>query len=103
MSDWDIVTEAEPWKVPSPAEAKVRPPTTAFRPSRSFTTAFPVLTQLLGRARCSEVILPSGPHLLFAWGTREHGVQAWLSPATSAVVPEAAAPDHRILLQCFGG
>jgi hypothetical protein len=103
MNDWQIVTEAEPWLVGSPGEATVRPLDSVFRPTRPFRFAFPRLTELLSRARRSEVMLATGPHLLFAWDAPEHEVRAWLSPAAPAVVPETAAPDHRILLHCFGG
>jgi hypothetical protein len=103
MNDWQVVTKAEPWLVRSTDEATVRPLGKAFLPTRPFGSAFPRLAELLGRARRSEVILPSGPHILFAWGEAEHDVRVWLSPAAPAIVPEAAAPDHRILLACFGG
>jgi len=103
MNDWQRVTEAEPWLIPSPGEAMVRAPRAEFRPSREFHSTFPRLTELLRRARRTEVILSGGPHVLFAWGDAEHGIRAWLSPAVPAIVPEAAAPDHRMLLGCFGG
>jgi hypothetical protein len=103
MNDWQLVIEAEPWLVRAPGEATVRPLATGFRPTRAFAAAFPRLTELLGRARRSEVILPHGPHMLFAWGGAGQPVRAWLSPAPPAVVPAGAAPDHRILLGCFGG
>ena len=103
MNDWQVVTQAEPWKVRSPGEAAVRQLDSVFRPTQQFASAFPRLSRLLGRARQSEVILPRGPHVLFAWGKAEPEVRAWLSPAAPPIVPEAAAPDHRILLGCFGG
>jgi hypothetical protein len=102
MDDWEIGTDAEPWRVRS-REAAVHLLGEAFRPTEPFLAAFPVLSELLGCARRSEVILQSGPHVLFAWGEAEHEVSGWLSPAPPAVVPEAAAPDHRIMPASFGG
>src|SRR5262245_30854138 len=100
MNDWKWVIESEPWLVPSPGEATVRPAQTEFRPSREFQSTFPRMTELLSRARRSEITLPGGSHVLFAWGDTEHEIRAWLSPAVPPVVPEAAAPDHRNLLGC---
>jgi hypothetical protein len=103
MNDWEAVTCAQPWRVPEGGDAPVRRVRGAFRPAAGFRTAFPRLTELLRRARRSEVTLPEGPHVLFAWGDLATGVRAWLSPAPPGIVPEAAAPDHRILLGHLGG
>src|SRR4051794_4560662 len=64
---------------------------------------YPQLTALLVRARQTAVNLPSGRHLLFAWGDPDTGVRAWLCPTAPEVVPTNAAPDHQVLLGCFGG
>ena len=103
MNDWQIVTEADPWLIPSAAGATVCPAGRSFDPTRQFEAAFPLLTELLGSARQWEVILPSGTHSLFAWGEQASGVRAWLSPGSPPAVPDRAAPDHRLLLECFGG
>jgi hypothetical protein len=103
MNDWQAVTEAEPWLVPSSEKASVRDLKRAFHPTREFESAFPRLTELLGRARQSEVVLPGGSHVLYAWGKTGHQISAWLSPDPPATVPDGAAPGHQILLQCFGG
>lgn len=103
MDDWQIVTEAEPWVVGDAAAATVGKPERPFRPTRPFKAAFPQLTALLARARRSAVILPTGHHTLFAWGEPPSGVRAWLCPTAPDAVPRGAAPDHRVLLKCFGG
>src|SRR5262245_27082597 len=103
MNDWQIVTRAEPWLIPSSGKARVRPAGQSFTPTRRFEAAFPLLAELLSNARQCEVILPSGTHLLFAWGERDPGLRAWLSPDPPGVGPDKAAPDHRILFECFGG
>lgn len=103
MDDWRIVTEAEPWLVGEAKAVAVGPPDRPFRPSRQFAAIFPRLAALLGRARETGVGLPSGRHTLFAWGEEDSRVRAWLCPLAPEVVPAGAAPDHQILLGCFGG
>jgi hypothetical protein len=103
MNDWQAVTEAEPWLVPSSEKASVRDLKGEFHPTPEFESAFPRLTELLRRARRSEVILPSANYVLYAWDNTGHQISAWLSPAPPATVPDGAALDHQILLRCFGG
>src|SRR5262249_52512728 len=103
MDDWWIVTEAEPWLVCDANAATVGPTDRPFRSTRQFAAMFPQLATLLGRARQTAVGLPSGRHTLFAWGEADSGVRAWLCPMAPDVVPTSAAPDHRVLLGCFGG
>jgi hypothetical protein len=102
MNGWRVVTEAEPWLVGSADKSIAVPAHQSFSPTRQFETAFPLLTTLLSHARLWEVSLPKGTQLLFAWGGKAPNVRAWLSPLV-ATVPDKAAPDHQILLGCFGG
>jgi hypothetical protein len=103
MNDWQLVTEAEPWLVRSPETASVRPLDLPFEPNRQFRSRFPELNELLCRARMSEITLPKGTHLLFAWGDIDRGIRAWLSPVAPKIVSSKAAPDHQLMLECFGG
>lgn len=103
MNDWWIVTEAEPWLVGDANVATVGAPDQPFRATPHFAAAFPRLAALLVSARQTAVRLPSGRHTLFAWGETDSGVRAWLCPAVPESIPTGAAPDHRILLGCFGG
>lgn len=103
MDDWRIVTEAEPWLVGDASAATVGPPDRPFRPTRQFAATFPRLAALLGRARQTAVVLPSGHHTLFAWGEADSGVRAWLCSMAPEVIPAGAALDHRVLLGYFGG
>jgi hypothetical protein len=103
MDDWRIVTEAEPWKVGDADVAAVGAPYEPFRPTREFAATFPQLTDLLGRARLTEVRLPTGHYTLFAWGETNSDVRAWLCPVPPEAVSARAASDHLVLLECFGG
>lgn len=103
MNDWKAVTDAEPWKVADAEAATVSTQRQQFRPTTTFLAAFPQLSALLCCARRSEVRLPSGRHILFAWGDANAGIRAWLCPIPPEVIPSDAAPDHRLLLSCFGG
>jgi hypothetical protein len=103
MDDWRLVTEAQPWLVAARYAATVAELDETFRPTPQFRGAFPRLTALLSVARQSAVVLPTGHYKLFAWGGLDEGVRAWLSPAVSETVALRAAPDHRVLLECFGG
>jgi hypothetical protein len=103
VDDWRIVTDAEPWLIGDADAATARPTDRPFLPTRQFSAAFPQLAALLGHARQTKVGLPSGQHLLFAWGEPDSGVRAWLCPFAPEAVPTNAAPDHRVLLGCFGG
>jgi len=103
MIDWQIVTKAKPWVVGTADEAIVIPAHKPFSATRQFEAAFPLLTKLLQSSRQWEITRMGGTQLLFAWGDEDSGVRAWLSPGLPAVVPQMAAADHRILLECFGG
>lgn len=103
MNDWRTVTEAEPWLICDANAATVGVPDQPFRATPQFAAAFPRLTALLVSGRQTTVGLPSGQHTLFAWDEPDLGVRAWLCPAAPSVLPAGAAPDHRILLGCFGG
>jgi hypothetical protein len=103
MDDWRIVTEAEPWLVGEANAATVGLPDQLFQPTRQFTAVFPRLAVLLGCARQTAVSLPSRRHILFAWDAPVSGVRAWLCPVAPEAIPSGAAPDHQILLGCFGG
>jgi hypothetical protein len=103
MCDWQNVTEAEPWLVRDANAATVSVPSQPFRASLQFEAKFPRLAALLGSARQSAIQLPSGHHILFAWGEPDSGVRAWLCPIAPGEIPAGAAPDHQVLLECFGG
>jgi hypothetical protein len=103
MSDWRTVTEAEPWLVGDANEATVGVPDQPFSATPQFAAAFPRLAAMLVSARQTAICLPSGHHTLFAWGKPDSGVRAWLCPVAPTVVPAGAAPEHRILLGCYGG
>jgi hypothetical protein len=103
MDDWQSVTEAGPWKVAYAHLATVTRCGQPFRATRQFSKLFPNLAELLGRARQTHLTLPTGPHTLFAWGQPKSDVRAWLCPIPPEVVSRGAAPDHRLLLKCFGG
>jgi hypothetical protein len=103
MNDWQIVTKAEPWLANSPDTAVTVPASRPFNPTKQFDATFPSLTKLLLSARKWDVALAEGTQVLFAWGDKESGVRAWLSPAIPATVSSNAAPDHQVLLACFGG
>ncbi len=103
MNDWQIVTEAEPWEVADAHLAGAAQSVRPFLATRQFSKLFPNLSALLARARQTHLLLQTGPHTLFAWGQHESEVRAWLCPIPPKVVPRAAAPDHRLLLKCFGG
>lgn len=103
MDDWRTVTDAEPWLVSHATAATIQLASSAFRPPPLFEETFPKLAVLLSQARRTIVEMPSGRYTLFAWGTPQSGVRAWLCPLPPEPVPTRAATDHRILLAGIGG
>ncbi len=80
---------------------------TVFCPDDKFRMLYPIFTELLAKARVTELVGPDGPRLLYGWTAWTEDHLWWLSPppgyAGNAPVTKLFRPEHRLLLQHFGG
>jgi hypothetical protein len=80
---------------------------TVFCPDAEFRESFPCLTQLLSKARVTEVVGAEGPRLLFGWTAWTEDHLWWLSPppgyAGDTATSKLLSPEHQLLLRHFGG
>ena len=100
---WDAFADELSWFVRDRKRIDVSPLSQpgAWTPSARFSVLFPILSNLLGAAHTSTVVIDDDAFILFSWENGD-GVLSWL-----ARPPEPAAdglfPAHRTLLAEFGG
>jgi hypothetical protein len=72
--------------------------------STAFATSFPILNNLINKARVIDVKINSDTYKLFAWTTKEGYSCGWLckfeSPALNTI---EILPEHQLLLDNIGG
>jgi hypothetical protein len=86
--------------------AEVRPalPRGTWAPkSAGFSRLFPVLERLLSRAFLSEMKLRGKRYQLYSWEQPNGDVRGWLSPLSDNNPSLPIHPDHKVLLESFGG
>lgn len=79
------------------------PPGTWAPNSPDFSLLFPVLERLLRRAFVSELKLKGKPYHLYSWKPPRGEIRGWLSPLPTQSPLSPVHPDHRVLLNSFGG
>lgn len=81
---------------------EARPPGSWHPESAEFTTLFPALAKLLGKASVSSVEMDGKQHQLFTWQQSDGQFSGWLCPVPVSP-PSELFQDHKILLKSFGG
>lgn len=75
-----------------------------FAPTTAFVEQFPTLTVLLREARVTPVQVDGRQYHLYGWTGRKGQSLGWLCQLPSQSVQNPALhPDHRLLLESFGG
>ena len=82
--------------------ADARPPGSWHPESAEFTTLFPALAKLLGKASVSAVEMDGMEYQLFTWQQSDNQFSGWLSPVPVST-PSLLFEEHKILLKSFGG
>jgi hypothetical protein len=103
---WNQFTAAVPWFPPKGVTAEAGPdsPPGAWSPASSdFVRLFPRLTALLRSAARTSVNIGADPYDLYSWRFPDGVERAWLVPRSSPGPADRLFPDHRTLLQSFGG
>jgi len=105
-SDWEILSEREPWLIPR-GSVNVLGPTSGsgswVPKSVEFGRLFPILNSLLSRSRITPLKISGESWTLFAWGDPDVDLAGWLSPTPLEVPPKGVFQEHRVLLDSFGG
>jgi len=94
---WAARSQVRPLSPPAPAVGS------GYFPTEAFVATFPKLDRLLRLARVTLFESTEGTWFLFAW-TKENGAPiGWVCPPPSPNPAPSLHPDHRLLLQSFGG
>jgi hypothetical protein len=102
---WNAFREAVPWFThnrPNARPVRALPPGCWAPASAEFASLFPALADLLRAASLTEVRLLSEAWTLYSWERPGGQHRGWLSPAVKDL-PPGLHPQHRVLLQSFGG
>lgn len=107
-TDWDDFSHHAVWVVNKFSAVEVQETRSAaagvFNPSPAFIKAYPVLTQLLSRARVTPIVAGQVAYLLYGWTGQDERSLGWLSPTLDApLMKNQLHSDHRLLLRFFGG
>ena len=103
---WEQFSAAVPWFLDEGQVAEVRgsaPPGTWTLTSADFARLFPQVQRLLQGAFVTPLQVTGTRYQLFSWALADGEDCAWLSPSPSADPPSGLHPDHRTLLESFGG
>src|SRR5712691_784890 len=104
-NDWKAFAEDCNWYVRKRriSVGDCRPFEHVLQITQECRTNFPEFSNLLSRARATEVILDDIPHVLLGWDALKSGSTGWLSPIPSANTTVSLFPQHQELLRSFGG
>ena len=103
MSDWKALTESVPWFVNPGQAVTIDDSLSRLTTSTAFQDRFPVLADLLHRARVTRVTIDSTEYDLLGWDSDDGFAIGWLCPATFDSAPNDILEDHCLLLSVFGG
>ncbi len=70
----------------------------------NFETEFPKLTQLVSKARVSDLTIITKPYKLLAWDCKDGGICGWLNKFEPDTISDIdIIPEHKLLLKNIGG
>ncbi|WP_307440824.1 hypothetical protein [Paenibacillus sp. V4I3] len=74
-----------------------------FKFSDSFTRIYPVLSELLKKARVTNVQVNNKPYQLLGWSDHEGNSFGWLVRPPAVDINKPLCNEHKLLLTYFGG
>jgi len=106
MSDWEDLKADRWWSPLISGDGEILEEFAAVSwqpPSTQFAATFPILTDLLGRARLTKVRLSGDGYQLFGWTKANGDTLGWVCPLPGRQLDKELHEVHTLLLSGVGG
>lgn len=103
MNDWNAFLESEPWFIDEDSQIHLGETQVGFNLPTEFQDRFIKFSQLLSKARVTQLQVDNSHHKIVAWLEEFDSIQVWICPNTSQTVSHEVCADHKLLLSAFGG
>jgi hypothetical protein len=102
-SDWEDLSNAHKGLTSSSDNIVIKRVDDRFIPTDDMRLKFPKMTQLLGKARITQLSINNTDYVIFGW-THQNGCSlGWLCSPPVNTTNTRYLPEHRVLLANFGG